>query len=126
MERDAQVSGQALARLHRCTLCTAASIEQVQFVANQYAVNASVEILEIESPPPGIFKSLGVGKIVDKQNAMSPVVVIFGDRPESLLSSGIPQLDAHRLPVDFGALHFEVHANRGDELLGKAVLRVSQ
>ena len=57
---------------------------------------------------------------------MRTSVVCFGNRPESVLPSSVPDLKFDFLPIDFDMLGLEINANRSHKRFLKLVIGITQ
>ena len=93
-------------------------ILQILLVANQNPRNVFLRMLiYLAHPLWHLGERLSVGDIVSNNNAVGALVITAGDGLESLLSSGIPDLQFYCFAVDINSSNFEIYTNCWHEVV---------
>jgi len=108
-EGNADRTGEFLGRLrlHLPLGCEVALVADKQLVDILRCIP-----INLVQPRLHVFKRLGVGGVINDDDAVRPPVVAAGDRAEALLASRVPNLQFDRLPVQLDRADF-LHTHDG-------------
>ena len=118
-EADSVVVGHLLALLKR----DGPSVLQIGLVSDQDPRDVVLRVL-LNLTHPGVHgvERVAVCDVVDNDDAVGALVVARRDGLESLLASGVPNLQLADLLVDVDGADFEIDANCGHEVLLELVI----
>ena len=98
----------------------------ITFVCHQDSLYILASMLfDLLHPILDIVEGASVSNIVDQHDAVRTLVVSRSDRPESILTCGIPYLHSGFLAIDAGIFNFEVNANCIIESSCEGVLHIT-
>ena len=83
-------------------------------------------LLDLRDPVTNRLKRAAVRYVVNEENALGTAEVGSGDRPEALLSSGIPNLKLDFRPVNVDILDLEVNSDCRNERWTEGVVRITE
>ena len=96
---------------------------QIALVSNKKLVDVFARIpLNLLQPLLDVVVGNLVSNIKDNDDTVGTAVVRRGNGPETLLTSGIPNLQLDGLTVELNGPHLEIHTNGGDVGLGVGVI----
>mmetsp|Transcript_36305 Transcript_36305/g.85696 ORF Transcript_36305/g.85696 Transcript_36305/m.85696 type:complete len:230 (+) Transcript_36305:105-794(+) len=100
---------------------------QVALVTDQQLVDILRRVpLDLVQPGLDMLEGLGVGSVVDDDDAVRAAVVAARDRTETLLARRVPNLQLDRLAIQLDGADFKVDANGADVALGVRVVGEAQ
>lgn len=67
-------------------------------------------IIDLAYPISNIIEALLAGRVVGEDDSLRAPIVRLGDRPEPLLTSRVPNLHFHILPVQLNCIYLEINA----------------
>jgi len=82
-------------------------------------------LLDVAHPGADVLERLFIRDVIHEQDPHGTTVVRLCDSAESLLPSGVPDLQLDFLAVEFDCPDLEVDTDRGNELVVENILRVT-
>lgn len=97
---------------------------QVTLVSHQELADALTAVpLHLLQPHANVGKRLGVGNVIDDNNAVGAAVIGGGDGAEAFLAGGVPYLELDGLAFQVNCADFKVDADGADEAFRIRVVR---
>jgi len=101
-------------------------VDEIAFVPNEQLARPLCGVtLDLRQPVLYVVEGIGVGHIVDDDDAVRTAIVGAGDCAETFLSGCVPDLEFDRFTPDVDGSNLEIDSNRRDECFGEGVVNES-